>query len=1295
MAETSAPKPSSSVKLVLLGEAAVGKSSLVLRFVNNDFQENKEPTIGAAFLTQKISLPSRIIKFEIWDTAGQERFASLAPMYYRNAQAALVVYDLTKPTSLTKAKHWVAELQRQASPGIVIALVGNKLDLCSSANSLSELDTEDAPDAEGEAERSDEGDARKIPTREAKAYAEEESLLFFETSAKTGTNVADVFTAIANAIPETSLKSSRAATSGGTQAALSGASNRANDASINLADRAKQQKDNSIMPSHLQERVKTVAAGEVEKIRAQTVEAVYSRAYLYPIKGVYYFLSHRDLWKPLKAKLIPTITAGTGVTIACFALLYLPQAAVLAFTSGPTAAFSAALLTLSQSSTITNLIAKTFLTEEALTDEFDGTLLSKGYTSLVEDGRHIKAGSDNIARLGKLIKKPFAKLAPSAIIRYVLYWPLNFIPIVGTLIFIITQGRRNGPAALSRYFQLKGWSKTQRDTHIEANRGAYTAFGVVSYLFEMIPFAGLAFAFTNAVGAALWAADLEKNATTAPKLKEKVNKADPNAMAPPILITLTLFIVTLILSLPGGSVAGLHHAKLLGLAARHKHLAARAAARAHQVTVPSNPLSFVTLTLSQEIICGAFEANLTDDDIKKYSVICNVDFPGQNILPFLKVASFDQCKEKCDEYTDSSAGLVCAGFVFAPDRVNGGADDCYLKFSLNNPVSATINLVGATARPSSTSPSYDTWTAATAASSPTVADVKLLGASVDTPTNQYVSHSLVVPEKLDESLLKPGINADLITDFPLAGDTGVYTSSIMASRKMVLQTMKTTPKLSRDGGKGGMLNGTHIVFFCDTGVTSDGQLVSLVSSSVTTDITMNGLQDKALELVDNLGEWQDDVGRMRGFAPMTVGEESFNTAMAGLGYRYAIWPESSPIPINLTHSLIYGSIVYADVDMSSQEYQLSPVGNTVLVITNDQIWGPHASRPVVQLFQQEEITYGSLGGFRAWGVDGPGSEDGEIYLFGRAPDGVFVAKTIPSAYTLRDSYSFWDGNQWAATIPDNSNQDALILNEAVMDFDLIYAPYYQTLIMIYITNMADNTFYYRFCQQGDIIPPYQEHGQSDWGEAMMSCNWTASEVLYVTPKPPREFSYAGGVHAGYYGDDDITNGGQKMLISWTSKTGESADSPDAGYAHNTASVNWGRGHVSAGHGRVGKHRKHPGGRGMAGGQHHHRTNIDKYHPGYFGKVGMRYFHKTQNKFWKPTVNLDKLWSLIPAETREAYLSKKKTDTAPVLDLLPLGYSKVLGKGRIPEIPIVVRARYFSKEAEKKIKEAGGVVELVA
>merc|ERR1712136_691241 len=70
------------------------------------------------------------------------------------------------------------------------------------------------------------------------------------------------------------------------------------------------------------------------------------------------------------------------------------------------------------------------------------------------------------------------------------------------------------------------------------------------------------------------------------------------------------------------------------------------------------------------------------------------------------------------------------------------------------------------------------------------------------------------------------------------------------------------------------------------------------------------------------------------------------------------------------------------------------------------------------------------------------------------------------------------------------------------------------------------------------------------------------------------------------------------------------------------------GHVSHGHGRIGKHRKHPGGRGNAGGQHHHRINFDKYHPGYFGKVGMRHFHIRKNTHHMPTINLDRLWTLV-------------------------------------------------------------------
>ena len=209
-----------------------------------------------------------------------------------------------------------------------------------------------------------------------------------------------------------------------------------------------------------------------------------------------------------------------------FLVAYVPQAAIMAFTSGPVAAISAALLTLSESSTLISLLSRTFLVEDALIDTFDGTLLSRECTNLVEGGRQVKAGGDNIARLGKLLKKPFAKFTPNAILRYLLYLPLNFIPVVGTVIFIALQGKRAGPASHTRYFQLKEWSKRQREVHIEEHRGGYTAFGVAAFVLEMIPFANLVFAFTNTVGAALWAADLERSANTSPKVRELAKKSE-------------------------------------------------------------------------------------------------------------------------------------------------------------------------------------------------------------------------------------------------------------------------------------------------------------------------------------------------------------------------------------------------------------------------------------------------------------------------------------------------------------------------------------------------------------------------------------------------------------------------------------------------------------------------------------------------------------------------------------------------------------------------------------------------
>lgn len=133
--------------------------------------------------------------------------------------------------------------------------------------------------------------------------------------------------------------------------------------------------------------------------------------------------------------------------------------------------------------------------------------------------------------------------------------------------------------------------------------------------------------------------------------------------------------------------------------------------------------------------------------------------------------------------------------------------------------------------------------------------------------------------------------------------------------------------------------------------------------------------------------------------------------------------------------------------------------------------------------------------------------------------------------------------------------------------------------------------------------------------------------------------------------------------------------------------------MSAGHGRVGKHRKHPAGRGNAGGLHHHRILFDKFHPGYFGKVGMRHFHKTAQKYYCPSMNIDRLWTLVSADVRKEHATK--TDVAPVIDVTQSGYFKVLGKGDLPRQPLIVKAKFFSKLAEKKIRDVGGVCILTA
>lgn len=131
-----------------------------------------------------------------------------------------------------------------------------------------------------------------------------------------------------------------------------------------------------------------------------------------------------------------------------------------------------------------------------------------------------------------------------------------------------------------------------------------------------------------------------------------------------------------------------------------------------------------------------------------------------------------------------------------------------------------------------------------------------------------------------------------------------------------------------------------------------------------------------------------------------------------------------------------------------------------------------------------------------------------------------------------------------------------------MDFDLFYSPRHKTFIMVYLTLHADNTFYYRYLQPSDpITPPYADANHnspsSDYNyvEEILKHPWSEEQVLYKADTPPAgNYIYAGSVHAGYFGNDDITKGGTKMLLSWTEHTGEDAASPKSGYAHMTAGV---------------------------------------------------------------------------------------------------------------------------------------------
>lgn len=134
MAERGTSTP--QIKVIAVGDSGVGKSSILVRFTSNKFDEFSEPTLGAAFIPKKFTLPDgRAIEFHVlflisklWDTAGQEKYKSIAPIYYRQARVALCVYDICSQHSFEVMKSWIEELKANGPEDILLAIVGNKID---------------------------------------------------------------------------------------------------------------------------------------------------------------------------------------------------------------------------------------------------------------------------------------------------------------------------------------------------------------------------------------------------------------------------------------------------------------------------------------------------------------------------------------------------------------------------------------------------------------------------------------------------------------------------------------------------------------------------------------------------------------------------------------------------------------------------------------------------------------------------------------------------------------------------------------------------------------------------------------------------------------------------------------------------------------------------------------------------------------------------------------------------------------------------------------------------------------
>ncbi|GKY92623.1 hypothetical protein MPSEU_000232400 [Mayamaea pseudoterrestris] len=169
--------PLAKYKLVFLGDQSVGKTSIITRFMYDNFDRHYQATIGIDFLSKTMYLDDRTVRLQLWDTAGQERFRSLIPSYIRDSSVAVIVYDVANRSSFLNTAKWVEDVRAERGTDVVICLVGNKTDLGN--------------------------DKRQVSTEEGEERAKKDGLLFMECSAKAGYNVKSLFRKLATALPGT------------------------------------------------------------------------------------------------------------------------------------------------------------------------------------------------------------------------------------------------------------------------------------------------------------------------------------------------------------------------------------------------------------------------------------------------------------------------------------------------------------------------------------------------------------------------------------------------------------------------------------------------------------------------------------------------------------------------------------------------------------------------------------------------------------------------------------------------------------------------------------------------------------------------------------------------------------------------------------------------------------------------------------------------------------------------------------------------------------------------------------